>query len=259
MLLRMTLPICIASCKSGTFLDRYKIFTPSMRVPYDPAGCIKIHPRKWGGGLAWPYKSTVPLQGAFNMHQSLIHIRIHHFNRGLVNYSRNPLSLRAPPVELNQIGRSHKTGVCVGEVRDGPEAFGSQGETRIFSEGLINASQDKAEARVKTSIIYGKERKIETTMVTCRLVIEQRKKCRLQPSIVWPTATGCTHGAEATRLLRSWNNCLPGVCSLSIREQRTERSGTISSHCKLVIIWSGPLLCLYTKKKKKRRKENKLS
>lgn len=106
-----------------------------------------------------------------------------------------------------------------------------------------------------------KKKKKQTTVIY-RLVIEQREKCRRQPYILQPTATGCAHDAEATCLLRSWNNCLPGVCSLSIREQRTERSGTISSDCKLVIIWSATQLCLYIyiyyKKKRKKEKQAEL-
>lgn len=35
------------------------------------------------------------MQRPFKMHQSLIHIKIHPFNRELVNYLGDPLSLRA--------------------------------------------------------------------------------------------------------------------------------------------------------------------
>lgn len=84
-------PLCTLSCESDLIFfffvgGGYKIFTASMSVPCDHTGCIKIHPRKWGAELGSPFKSTGPMQRAFNMHQSSIRIKIHLFNRGLVNY-----------------------------------------------------------------------------------------------------------------------------------------------------------------------------
>lgn len=83
-----------------------------------------------------------------------------------------------------------------------------------------------------------------------RLIKEQREKCRNEPSILWPTATGCAHDTEATCLLRSWKNCLPGVCFLSIREQRTERSETILSDCTHDHLRSNMVMPLHLKKEK---------